>query len=93
MNHKDFDFGIIYGTIYFNLHFLPAKVTPFFNLLAFLNGGLKDEDGAGYWFASDQGLVHFAFLTGNQDCQAKWRLQDFEYHQQLEFARRDAKWF
>jgi hypothetical protein len=89
-----FNLGLIYGEFYLDLEFLPSKVCPFFDLLALLNGGIRDiEDREGYWFISWKGLLHFAFLTDNLDeYHAKWRSAYYEYQHIIQEHRSDGFW-
>lgn len=78
----DFDSGWFYGSLVLetNLIYFPCDRTPFRDILAFFNGGIRDESG--YWFISDNGLLQFAFLTNQLDeYQARWRLEWFDYHE------------
>jgi hypothetical protein len=86
--------GLIYGEFYLDLQFLPSKVSPFFDILALLNGGIREfENRNGYWFISWAGLLHFAFLTDNLDeYHARWRSAHYEYQHIME-RNRDNGWF
>lgn len=78
----DFDSGWFYGSLVLeaNLIYFPCDRTPFRDILAFFNGGIRE--GSGYWFISDNGLLQFAFLTNQLDeYQARWRLEWFDYHE------------
>jgi hypothetical protein len=88
-DNYSFSFGIFYGEIYLDLQYLPSKVSLFFDLLALLNGGVRDCNG--YSFISEQGLLHFSFLTDNLgEYQAKWRVKHFKYQNIMEKARGDG---
>jgi hypothetical protein len=88
-----FSLGLIYGEFFLDLEYLPSKVSPFFDLLALLNGGIRDFDNDGYWFISWQGLLHFAFLTDNLDqYHYIWRSKYFEYQHIME-NNQDNGWF
>lgn len=78
----DFDSGWFYGSLVLetNLIYFPCDRTPLRDILAFFNGGICD--GSGYYFISEHGLLHFAFLTNQLDeYQARWRLEWFDYHE------------
>jgi hypothetical protein len=75
------------------LHWFPSEQSFLKDVLAFLNGGFKSRS-EGYWFISDEGLMHFAFLTNQVDeYQYRWRLKDFAYHAIKENARNHMNGF
>jgi len=85
-----FDFGWVCGCLSFDLelNFFPCEQTVIRNILAFLNGGISWGSRDGYWFISDQGLLHFAFLVNKLDnYQAKWRLSLFSFQESVRIAR------
>jgi hypothetical protein len=90
----NFSFYWFYGTVDldWNLNFLPSKQSPLRDFIAFLNGGVRDGS-CGYWFISDEGLLHFALLTNQLDTyEAQWRLRAFSYHE-IRQNSRNNDWF
>lgn len=76
----------------FNQQFFPCDPNIWLDILAFFNGGIR-QGHYGYSFLSDQGLLHFAFLTNSLwEHQAKWRLRRFHYDQIRKHLLADG-WF
>lgn len=76
-------FDAIFGEIslYFSKELFFCEPNILLDIFAILNGGSR-VTGKGYSFLSDQGLLHFAFLSNRlDDFSAKWRLSAFEYHE------------
>ena len=64
-------------TVDANLHYFPCDRTFVWDILAFFNGGFPDDSS--YGFLTEQGLLHFAFLTNQLDeYHARWRLKYFD---------------
>ncbi len=90
----NFSFYWFYGTVYldWNLNLFPSKQSPLRDVIAFLNGGVR-SGSFGYYFISDEGLLHFAFLTNQLDTyQAQWRLRVFSYRAIMQNSREHV-WF
>jgi hypothetical protein len=79
-------FDAIFGEIslYFSKELFFCEPNILLDIFAILNGGSRVavKGGKAYSFLSDQGLLHFAFLSNRfNDSSAKWRLSAFEYHE------------
>ncbi|MCA2642834.1 MULTISPECIES: hypothetical protein [unclassified Microcystis] len=64
----NFSFCCFYVTVSFDclFHWVPSKQGPLEDVIAFLNGGYRSGTD-GYHFISEQGFLHFAFLTNQLD--------------------------
>jgi hypothetical protein len=90
----NFSFYWFYGTVSLecNLNGFPSKQSPLRDVIAFLNGGVRDGP-CGYYFISDEGLLNFALLTNQLDTyEAQWRLRAFSYHE-IRQNSREHDWF
>jgi len=87
----EIDNGWFYGSFVLCLKrvYFPCDQSLFRDILAFLNGGIRDRVYSGYSFSSEHGLLHFAFLTNQlEGYQSHHRLKWFDYHECRKFDRR-----